>query len=98
MNTSILDALPSTSEISEALHIVAVEYGLVWSVDEQVAVARRLRAVMIDPRRTKAKMVSAKDILAAFETFAIKPPPRGYSSHVVARLRRLYDVRLETNQ
>jgi|ERR1035437_11139870 hypothetical protein len=92
MNEGISDALPSTSEISEALHATAVEYGgLGWAVDEQVAVARRLRAVTVESQRNKAKMTTAKEIREAFAAFALKPPPRGYASRVVARLHRLYD-------
>lgn len=86
MNSTILAGLPTTEDISEALYIVGRDYGREWEVDEQVAIARALRAY----EATRGRFPTHKEIKAAFERFGVRYPGRGYGQAVHARLVRLY--------
>ena len=86
MNSTFLASLPTTQDISEALWVVGRDYGREWEVDEQVAIARQLRAY----EAVTGKFPTHKEIKAAFERFGVRYPARGYGQAVHARLVRLY--------
>jgi hypothetical protein len=75
------------SQISEAIWIVAEEYGIhrLIATDEQVAISRTLREVLA----SRSGPLKRSDIDGAFRKYDMRVPPRGFARDVIARLERL---------